>query len=279
MTYHRTSPAKVNIGLQVLGKRRDGHHDIHTIFQELELHDDIYIQVSDEFNLTSNVSWFPTDSKNTCSIAYRLLKDKFPHIDPVHIHVDKSIPAGGGLGGGSGNAAEVILGLDDIFDLGMTITEMEEMGNEIGADVPFFIRGGTQLGDGKGDILQPLKKSMMGTYLLVIPDIHIDTAWAYRSLKMDLEGYKQKCNFAGFIGKDPIPFEIFENDFERIVIPAHPEIGDIKAQLNDCGAYYTSLSGSGSTVYGIFDDEGAAKAVESNFQKHYHTVLTHPVRI
>jgi len=274
------SSAKVNIGLQVLGKRADGYHDIHTVFQELEFHDTItFIKEDEDISLTSNVAWFPTDDSNTCRKAYSIMRKQFSAIGGVKVHVEKQIPAGGGLGGGSGNAATVIKGLNILFDLGLTTSKMESIALKVGADVPFFIRGGAQLGDGTGENLTVLPHSVSGTYLLVIPDVSINTAWAYKSLRIGLKDRKQASNFSGFLQKDLIPFEIFENDFERIVIPAHPEIGTIKEQLYSVGARYASLSGSGSTVFGIFDDEVSAMEAESNFQHHYNTVLTFPVRI
>ncbi|NQV38879.1 MAG: 4-(cytidine 5'-diphospho)-2-C-methyl-D-erythritol kinase [Candidatus Marinimicrobia bacterium] len=274
------SSAKVNIGLQVLGKRADGYHDIHTVFQELEFHDTItFTKEGEDISLTSNVAWFPTDDSNTCRKAYSIMRKQFSAIGGVKVHVEKQIPAGGGLGGGSGNAATVIKGLNILFDLGLTTSKMESIALKVGADVPFFIRGGAQLGDGTGENLTVLPHSVSGTYLLVIPDVSINTAWAYKSLRIGLKDRKQASNFSGFLQKDLIPFEIFENDFERIVIPAHPEIGTIKEQLYSVGARYASLSGSGSTVFGIFDDEVSAMEAESNFQHHYNTVLTFPVRI
>ncbi len=274
------SSAKVNIGLQVLGRRSDGYHDIHTVFQELEFHDTItFIKEGEDISLTSNVAWFPTDDSNTCRKAYSIMSKQFSAIGGVKVHVEKQIPAGGGLGGGSGNAATVIKGLNTLFDLGLTTSKMESIALKVGADVPFFIRGGAQLGEGTGENLTVLTHSVSGAYLLVIPDVSINTAWAYKSLRIGLKDRKQASNFSGFLQKDLIPFEIFENDFERIVIPAHPEIGTIKEQLYSVGARYASLSGSGSTVFGIFDDEVSAKEAESNFQHHYNTVLTFPVRI
>ena len=274
------SSSKVNVGLQILGRRSDGYHDIHTIFQELEFHDTItFVKEGEDLSLTSNVSWFPTDDSNTCVKAYFVMRERYSSINGVRIHVEKHIPAGGGLGGGSGNAATVIKGLNTLFDLGLTFSEMEAVALKVGADVPFFIRGGTQLGEETGENLTVLPHFVVGVYLLVIPEVSINTGWAYKSLKIGLKGKKQARNFADFLQKDPIPFEIFENDFERIVFPAHPEIGDIKQQLYSAGARYASLSGSGSTVFGIFDDEVSAREAESIFQHHYNTVLTFPVRI
>ncbi len=278
MSLTLSSPSKVNIGLQVLGKREDGFHDIHTIFQELDFYDSItFKQLPEGITLDSNASWFPLDESNTCTIAFKILKTHFPQMGGIALEVKKQIPSGAGLGGGSGNAATVIRGLNAIYSLGLSVKDMELIAYEVGADVPFFIKGGTQVGEGKGERLLPLPNVIPGFYVLILPPISISTGWAYAGLKRGLIDRQSPRNFAGFLQKGSIPFEIFENDFERIVIPAHPEIGNIKEQLYSCGAAYASLSGSGSTVFGIFDDEAAAVAAKSNFQSHYNTVLTHPV--
>lgn len=271
------SPAKVNIGLRVLRRRRDGYHDIYTVFQELLFHDTLTFSAGGSgLELTSDADWLPMDESNTCHKAFYILKRAYPKIGGIRIHLEKRIPGGAGLGGGSGNAATVIHGLNRLFELGMTVPTMEDLALQVGADVPFFIRGGTQLGEGIGEKLTPLKRTIAGTYLLVMPAITIDTGWAYRQMKYHLEPESQPCNFAGSLQKDPIPFEIIKNDFERIVFPAHPEIGDIRDGLIRRGAKFASLSGSGSTVFGVFDEEASAAEAESYFHTSYNTVLTSP---
>ncbi len=273
-----TSPAKVNIGLQVLERRPDGYHNLHTVFQALAFSDTLHFyKTSRDISLTASAPWCPLDEKNTCLQAYRLLQQNFPELGGIRLHLEKNIPAGGGLGGGSSNAAATIKGLNQLYALGLTITEMEALGAAVGADVPFFIRGGTQLGEGRGELLRPLQHTLKGNYLLVMPGIHIATDWAYNALKIHLDSPRKPRNFAGYLQREEIPFAIFENDFERIVIPSHPEIGRVKESLLEAGAYYASLSGSGSTVFGIFDDEATARKAESLFRLHYNTVLTVPV--
>ena len=148
-----------------------------------------------------------------------------------------------------------------------------------GADVPFFITGGTQLGEGIGDKLTVVSQPITGYYLLVTPKIFISTVWAYKSMKKYLKEGQDRPNFAHFLENNNLSNVIFENDFERIVIPTYPEIGEIKASLLNAGASYASLSGSGSTVFGIFDKEAKAKQAESHFQKQYQTFLTRPTNI
>ena len=150
---------------------------------------------------------------------------------------------------------------------------------KIGADVPFFIRGGTQLGEGIGEILTPINVQLDFTFLLVIPPVFISTEWAYNELKNVLEDRVEKANFADLFKRDEIPFELFQNDFERIVIPAHPEIGEIKDSLLNNRARYASLSGSGSTVFGMFDEDTAANAAFFNVRLPNHPNPTHPTLI
>ena len=269
--------SKVNIGLKILSQRNDGYYNIYTVFQELDFGDSITIKKADSgCILTSNVDWVPTDESNICHKAYTALKIKYSELGGVSIHIEKRIPVGIGLGGGSANGAAVLKGLNTIYNLELSMDELEKIGTSVGADVPFFIKGGTQLGEGIGDNLTSLTSHIKGTYLLVIPHISINTAWAYSELKNKLKSGNILPNFASFFSGDNSSLEIFENDFERIVIPAYPEIGAIKQKLLELGARFASLSGSGSTVYGIFDEDAFAKEAELFFHPAHQTILANP---
>ena len=270
------SHAKVNIGLQIRNQRPDGYHNIHTIFQELDFHDTIRLEKKD-FNcqFSSNVDWLAKDDSNLCVKAWQKMVDAFG-LGGVSIELEKRIPGGGGLGGGSSNAATILKGLRKLYELDVSDDELETIGIDLGADVPFFIKGKTQIGDGIGEILKPIETIINGYYLLVAPDLQIDTKWAYDEFKNILDRPNEIVNFLGFIRKEIIPFELFENDFEAIVVPAYPEIGQIKDSLRANGARFASLSGSGSTVFGIFDDEADATSAESHFSSRYNTFITFP---
>ena len=269
--------SKVNIGLKILSQRNDGYYNIYTVFQELDFGDSITIKKADSgCILTSNVDWVPTDESNICHKAYTALKIKYSELGGVSIHIEKRIPVGIGLGGGSANGAAVLKGLNTIYNLELSMDELEKIGTSVGADVPFFIKGGTQLGEGIGDNLTSLTSHIKGTYLLVIPHISINTAWAYSELKNKLKSGNILPNFTSFFSGDNFSLEIFENDFERIVIPAYPEIGAIKQKLLELGARFASLSGSGSTVYGIFDEDAFAKEAELFFHPAHQTILANP---
>ena len=268
--------AKVNVGLQIRNKRSDGFHNIHTIFQELELHDTMVLGVQDSgCGFTSNVSWLHNDASNLCFKAWNRLSEYY-NIGGISINLIKNIPAGSGLGGGSSNAASVIKGLVELYKLDISQKDLQSIAISLGADVSFFLNGGLQQGDGIGEKLTRLPGLINGIYLLIVPDFEISTDWAYKSYKNFLDGDKDQVNFASFLSRDVIPFEFFENDFESIVVPAYPEIGEIKKRLEAYGSRFASLSGSGSTVYGIFDEESNAISAESYFSSKYTTFITYP---
>ena len=269
--------AKVNIGLKILERRPDGYHNIHTIFQELDFHDKIILSLqADGCSLTVDKSGIPDDETNSCAIAYKIIKSHFPNVGGIKIQIEKLIPPGSGLGGGSSNAATVLKGLNKLYHLALDNKILETISTEIGADVPFFISGKTQVGDGVGNELEPIEL-VTGTYLLIIPNIFINTKWAYGKIKNHLNCSDQRPNFASFLKEGSLSFKFIQNDFEKIVIPAYPEIGRIKDKLSERGATFTSLSGSGSTVFGIFDEEADAQTAQSYFQSRYQTVLTLPI--
>lgn len=177
------SHAKVNIGLRVLDQREDGYHNIHTIFQELAFHDTVTISKTDDgYELSSNDKNFPTDSSNTCSKAYVAVKVYCPDAAGIKIHVKKEIPQGSGLGGGSSNGATTLMGMNELYGLGLSNDELTELSLQVGSDVPFFIHGGTQLGEGIGEQLTQLDIELPQSILVIIPDMHISTKWAFSRL-------------------------------------------------------------------------------------------------
>ena len=183
------------------------------------------------------------------------------------------------MGGGSSNAACILKGLTKLYDLNISLNDLLKIGSLIGADVPFFIRGGCQIGSGIGDQLVKVNHKIKNTFLLVMPDIHVCTKTTFKKLKKILDYNKEEVRFANFVEKDKFLFEFFENDFETIIVPTYPEIGEIKERLLSYGAIFSSLSGTGSTVYGVFDDEAKAISAESLFKVHYKTCIAHPVKI
>ena len=271
--------SKVNVGLKILNKRRDGYHNIHTVFQEIDFHDNIILKKRKSgCYFTSNVDWLSNNKSNLCVKAWQCLVDRFD-IAGVDIELQKNIPPGSGLGGGSSNAACVLKGVMQLYNLNISLNDLLTIGSSLGADVPFFIKGGCQIGSGIGDKLVQIDNSSKKTFLLVMPEIHIDTKTTFKKSKKILDDNQDKVNFANFIEKDKFLFKFFENDFETIIVPAYPEIGKIKKKLLNQGAIFSSLSGTGSTVYGVFDDEAKAIFAESLFKVNYKTCIAHPVKI
>ena len=222
------------------------------------------------------MNWLKNNKDNLCVVAYEIMKNNFD-ISGVEIDLIKKIPRGSGLGGGSSNAANVLKGIRSLYNLKISDSELEEISTQIGADVPFFIRGSAQVGEGIGDILTPLKTKINGKYLIIIPDIEIDTPWAYSMFKKDLDSSSSTINFASLSNENTIGLgrlKFFENDFESIVVPTYPEIGKIKEALHALGAGFASLSGSGSTVFGIFNDDASLNNAFSYFSPKYNTFIT-----
>ena len=271
------SHAKINLGLQVLNKREDGYHNLYSLFVEIDLADELSFREASELKLDIEGADLPLDENNLITKAYRLIRSKVEDVQAEYsIHLKKKIPIGGGLGGGSSNAATVLTALNQLWELNLTKDELENMSKCLGADVPFFIRGGIQLIEGIGDLLSPIDPAPMKNlqFILVVPPIHISTPWAYRALNKTLQPDKSRPKFAPL--SRPMNWELFDNDFEQIIYATYPEIREIKVSLQKVGALYAGLSGSGSTVFGVFDNLQKAKSILEQFYQ-YQTFLTSPV--
>ncbi len=268
------SYAKINLGLHILNKREDQYHNIITVFLEIDFYDQISIEKSDDFIFETNIDWL--DKKNnTCIQAFNATKEKFPNISNIKINLVKNIPPGAGLGGGSSNGTAVLRGINELFALKINQEELIKLSKKIGADSRHLYLG--QIGKGIGSDLSPVKSNLSGFYiLLVMPDIKIDTKNAYKKCLL-----KDKTNikFAGMLDELKnynLGSELFYNDFEVYVFKTHPEIGKIKLMILDLGAKYASLSGSGSTVFGIFSNKKDALKAHQFFSPHFSTIITNP---
>ena len=270
------SYAKINIGLHILNKREDNFHNIITIFQEIDFCDQISVEKSDDFIFQSNVDWLD-NRNNTCVKAFEIIKDNFPHISNVKIALKKNIPTNAGLGGGSSNGTIVLKTLNELFCLEISKEKLIEFSSKISSDSPFFVEGGLQVGQGRGEELLPVKNALNEQHiLLVLPDIKINTKDAYK--KCLLKG-KSNIKFAEMLNElknNNLSSELFYNDFEGYVFTTHPEIGKIKLKILDLGAKYASLSGSGSTVFGIFSKKEDMLNAYQSFSPHFSTIITSP---
>lgn len=240
---------KINLGLQITKKREDGYHDLETVFFPVPIKDILEIISSPAFEFTvSGITMDPTG--NICIQAYNLLKQDFPSVPPVKMHLHKNIPLGAGLGGGSSDAAFTLLLLNEKYNLGLTIEQLIDYALRLGSDCPFFMINKPSFAEGRGEILQSLPVSLAGYKMVIVnPGIHISTRWAFSKIKP-----RTTVNSLSEIITQPV--ETWKsrlcNDFEDPVFDAHPEIATIKNELYQYGALYASLSGTGSTVYGIF---------------------------
>ncbi|MFL2510969.1 MAG: 4-(cytidine 5'-diphospho)-2-C-methyl-D-erythritol kinase [Candidatus Neomarinimicrobiota bacterium] len=274
------SYAKINLGLHVHDKRKDGFHNLTTVFQEINLCDSIKIREAEFFSCRTNLSSIK-EKENFCTIAYTLLKKKFPDIPNVEISISKNIPINAGLGGGSSNGAAVIKGINSLFNLSLTSEEMHEIASKVSSDSSFFINGGIQIGTKRGDVLKKISKiSIPKHFLLVKPKIKIKTKEAFLDLKNHLLNENPHINLSRILKELKINnfnSKLFKNDFEMYVFKTHPEIGGIKLKILDLGAIYASLSGTGSTVFGIFPSKAAALKAEAFFSPRYSTYYVNPI--
>ena len=256
---------KINIGLRVVRKREDGYHDLETIFYPVYgLHDELEVEPAEEFAFLQDglvVDCLPTD--NLIYKVYKRMQEHFPQIGNVKITFKKNIPFGAGLGGGSSDAAHMAIALNKIFSLGLTREQLAEEVRPLGADCPFFIYNTPCYAEGIGDRLSPITFDLSGLRLVMIkPNCSVSTKEAYAGIVRHPEaaGQIKQALAEGMPLTDMCPLLI--NDFEQTVFPLHPEIAEIKQRLLSAGAIYAAMSGSGSTVFGLFQNnpEGRTNA-------------------
>ena len=280
MTLTLQANAKINLGLRIVGRRKDGYHRLHTLFQEIDFADEVTLEEAPFGGVTLEVTGpyakdIPADETNLCLQAAGLLEEQAGIHDGVQIHLKKHIPPGAGLGGGSSDAATVLRGLNLLWKRGRRWDQLEQLAGQLGADVPFFVRGGLQLGEGIGELLTPLAARLPHHVVLVMPPFGVNTAWAYGQFAAR-KIFPEPPAFDQLIMQDPIPWEAFTNDFEAVVFPRHPELGAIKAALLAAGAVWAGLSGSGSTVAGLFDSPPNIRNLDQQFPD-CHVVLANMI--
>ncbi len=260
---------KINLGLGITGKRPDGFHNIESLFYPVNLCDALEIRPSEDgethFKMSGLDIGATETENNLCMKALRLLQKDFPQIGEVNMHLNKAIPAFAGLGGGSADAAYTLRGLDFVFSLGLSKEDLRRYASMLGSDCIFFTQDKPMYVSGRGEILEEVDFSLAGLYVVLLkPDLRISTAEAYSAVcpKPSKTDYKQ---LAVSINQNAVSekrnavlknyFADLKNDFEDSLFPKHPILGEIKQLLYDNGALYASLSGSGATVYGIFEKE------------------------
>ncbi|MFZ5518250.1 MAG: 4-(cytidine 5'-diphospho)-2-C-methyl-D-erythritol kinase [Candidatus Zhuqueibacterota bacterium] len=281
---HVSACAKINLGLRIVSKREDGYHNIETVFQQIDLCDDITITTLSDSGVKVHSSdpQIPQNENNICAKAAKLLGLSYGIGSGVEIYIEKRIPMGAGLGGGSSDAAAVLKGLAQLWNLNIPENEMVSLARQVGADVPFFLKGGSALATGIGDELTPLNLATNYYCLLVYPNIEISSTWAYSNYNFNLTKTKKSIKLPHLFSND---WDIFKlkstgcNDFEELVFQRFPELSDIKTTLYQVGAFFACMSGSGSTVFGLFDSEEKTQEVRSTNFKHYQVFFTKPMTL
>jgi len=246
---------KINLGLNILRKRADGFHDLETIFYPVPLKDSLEIitnSVTETFEYsTSGINIDGNTQDNLCFKAYELLKNDFPQLPSIKMHLHKAIPTGAGLGGGSADGAFTLKLLNDQYNLGLTNFQLLKYAETLGSDGPFFIINQPCFATGKGEKLETISVSLKGYQLILInPGIHINTGWAFSQLTPALPAESVKECI-----KQPITAwkGSLQNDFEIPVFEKYPQLKNIKSSLYEMGAIYASMTGSGSTIFGVYD--------------------------
>ncbi|MEI2749544.1 MAG: 4-(cytidine 5'-diphospho)-2-C-methyl-D-erythritol kinase [Ferruginibacter sp.] len=264
--------AKINIGLNILGKRADGFHDLQTIFYPVGCKDILELIPADAKNdipytySSSGRAVDGNEAENLCIKALQLIRKDYPALPSLKIHLHKEIPMGAGLGGGSADAAFMLKLIDQYFELHLTEAQLSVYALQLGSDCPFFLYNKPCLATGRGEQLQPVELDLSAySILLVNPGIHVNTGWAFRSLELE----KNSTDLTAAI-KAPIESwkQVITNDFEKPVFKEYPAIADVKNQLYEAGAVYAAMSGSGSTVFGIFPEQSQ---MQLNFPAAYFT--------
>ena len=262
---HLRSPAKINLFLKVTGKRTDGYHLLFSLMAQVGLFDHIYITPSlPSSSIICHHPKVPEDETNlalkAAMVFLRALSKCTTHtLGGVAIQLDKNIPVGAGLGGGSSNAATVLLGLNQYFGHPFTMKNLLNMGLKLGSDVPFFIYNQPALVTGIGETLEPYRRLDPFKVLLVYPGYDISTALVYKNLNLRLTKCKKKISYSSFKNKKFCPNQHLCNDLESVTIALKPELHEIKALLIKLGACGALMSGSGSSIFGLFNDNEIAQ--------------------
>jgi 4-diphosphocytidyl-2-C-methyl-D-erythritol kinase len=247
------APAKINLYLKVIRKREDGYHEIDSLMQAIDLYDDIGIERSDLLELECDDSSLPADETNLALKAAVLLQQR-AYFPGAKITLKKRIPVGAGLGGGSSDAAFVIRGISSLYNIELSPGEKVDLASEIGSDVPFFLSNGQAMVSGRGERVNSIKAPMDYRIILIVPSVSSSTSKAYGKLKINLTKeiepvlLKRKIESSNFYRM----LKSFRNDLEEVVLSDLPELGKLKEVLIRSGCIYSSMTGSGSAVFGLF---------------------------
>jgi 4-diphosphocytidyl-2-C-methyl-D-erythritol kinase len=270
------APAKINWFLNILGKRSDGYHEIQSLMQKVTLYDQLTFDLSDNLILETGAP-IPSE-QNLIYKAAMLLKNRYGIDRGAVIYLEKKIPMGAGLGGGSSDAAAALLGLNKLWSLGLSTEELCRAAEELGSDVPFFLYGPLSYAYGRGEKLEPLSAQKPLSIVLVKPLFDVSTAWVYKNFAMLTKKDGKVNNIRHFIRNieraelSGITGHI-SNDLESVTINSYPVIAEIKERLCNQGAVFALMSGSGSTVFGVFESLKRAEEASTSFDEFWTAVV------
>lgn len=272
------APAKINWMLRVLGRRPDGYHDIETIFQTISLSDELRLRRAERFSFRCDDPTIPAGAENLVVRAARMMTEKFS-LPAVGVQLTKRIPAGGGLGGGSSDAAAAIRGLIALFDIRAEASDLHQIALSLGSDTPFFLLGGVAYGTGRGEILRPLPRAPAIPLLLALPAPRVSTAEAYQWL----DEARHRNAAVGFDKAATIASDLFgqsqelTNDFEPVVFERFPMLAALRKKMLQAGAAWCRMSGSGSAIVGAFRDQAARDRAAGELGGLVRTVIAETV--
>lgn len=275
--------AKINLGLDVLRKREDGYHEVSMIMQSVDLYDTLTLSkyAGGEIKLQTNLPWLPHDRRNIVYKAVELFRETLHIRAGIHITLNKQIPVAAGMAGGSSDAAATLIGLNKLFETGLNDHDLKKLGVKLGADVPYCIQLGTVLSEGIGEILTSLKPIPECHILLVKPDLSVSTKYVYEHL--ELSGAVTHPDIPGMLtaieqGNLYQLTSLMDNILQTVTIKEYPIIEEIKKCMLGQGALTSLMSGSGPTVFGIYDSLPAAKAAYQYFLTSGHGKAVHLTR-
>lgn len=294
-SYSLIAPAKINLHLEILGDRADGYHELAMVMQSISLSDRLEVRANgtERTQIHCQHELVPQDSTNLAYRAAELMKTEFPEAfhryGGVEISIDKQIPVAAGLAGGSGNAAAVLVGIDLLWKLGLTQSELQELGAKLGSDVPFSICGGTAIATGRGENISPLPDlERIHLVLAKYRNLSVSTAWAYQTYRQqfshtypsDTNTLEQRANrvhsgalIQAIAHQDAAKIgQLMHNDLEKVVLPAHSLVDELKTAFAKCNPLGTMMSGSGPTVFALAESKSQAEAI----QKQIKELLPHP---
>ena len=268
---------KVNISLDVVGKREDGYHLLSMIMQNIDLYDEIEVEKQEcGIILECNKSYVPVDNRNLAYKAAEIFKERYDIVDGVKINIEKNIPVSAGLAGGSTDAAAVLKVMNKLFNVNATEEELMELGLKLGADIPYCIHGGTALCEGIGEIITPIKPFRDKIVVLVKPAFGVSTKEVYKNFNLEkVKQHPKTAEIINAIENDDLNFVAsnMKNLLENVTLRKHKILIKIKEEMNACGAINSMMSGSGPTVFAFFDDMLKAQRCFDKMKKKYSDVF------